>query len=82
MKQSPIKSSAVKDEGLQFGSWRAITVGSKIVLVNSCDGKSQVHLNNNGFSYINCATDEALVFDGTTGNMDRRPLKEGEWHKI
>jgi hypothetical protein len=82
MKQSPIKSSAVKAEGLQFGSWRAITVGSKIVLVNSSDGKSQVHLHNNGFTYVNCATDEALVFDGTTGNMDRRPLKEGEWHKI
>jgi hypothetical protein len=82
MKQSPLKSSAVKAEGLHFGSWRAITVGSKIVLINSCDGKSQVHLHTNGFSYVNCATDEALVFDGLTGKMDRRSLQEGEWHKI
>ena len=81
MKQSPIKSSSVKHSGNQFGFWKASLDGENIILVNSVDGKSQIHLQSDGFTYLNCANDEALVVDGLSGKLLRRPLKSNEWHK-
>ena len=82
MKQSPVKSSSVKPTGLQFGGWKASVDGEKITLANSADGKSQVQLQNDGFVYLNCATDEALEVDGLSGKVKRRQMNPQEWNKL
>jgi len=82
MKKNPSVSANLKPEGHVFGKWKLLNIGKSIVLSNVHDGKTQIHLNDNGFTYVNCGLNEAIVLDGTRGKFERLPVSTGQWCSV